>query len=196
MRNVMPLLIFLIIGISCFSQVGINTTEPSKTLDVNGSIRVRGMNERSQPGILAKRLLGVDEDGTMIEVEVEERLNLDKNRLYIDDLYRWRDSDILDVLNINQLRIVILPGEPNDDKRIMNIVSPLGLLNINGIAAGVDGESIWLFSGAGILQLQGLNLFAAPQDQILRSGTYTLQRYDMVQLVYNGTLQKWIIMDN
>lgn len=182
--------------IPTMGQVGINTTDPQATLDVNGSLRIRGMNDDTQPEIYAKRLLGVDATGTVVEVEVEDRLLLEENILSTDNGFRFRDSDILDVLQIYDLRIVILPGEPNDDRRIMSLISPLALININGIEAANDGDSVWLFAASGIVQLQGLNLFALPQDQILTSGTYTLDQFEMVQLVYNGNLQKWLIMDN
>lgn len=41
------ILIALIIGINVFSQVGINTQQPTKTLDINGDLRVRNLEKKS-----------------------------------------------------------------------------------------------------------------------------------------------------
>lgn len=45
--------LFLIVSTQAFSQVGINTTEPMATLDVNGDLRIRQLEERSGSHVLS-----------------------------------------------------------------------------------------------------------------------------------------------
>ena len=60
MKNINPntilqivALLFLIISVQTFSQVGINTTEPMATLDVNGDLRIRQLDEESGSHVLS-----------------------------------------------------------------------------------------------------------------------------------------------
>lgn len=78
----------------------------------------------------------------------------------------------------------------------MNVRSSVGTIDITGIEAGADGESIWLFANDGRVWLERLDARSDPANQILMPGSIQIQQYEMVQLVYSATIQKWIVMDN
>ncbi|MGK6341864.1 C1q-like domain-containing protein [Chryseobacterium sp. DT-3] len=40
-KKIISVLLFFLVGIKCFSQVGINTADPEAMLDINGDLRVR-----------------------------------------------------------------------------------------------------------------------------------------------------------
>ena len=67
-----------------YSQVGIGATEPQATLDVNGSMHVSGIKSSFQQ-IEAVRIIGVDEDGNLVEVDVDENLILENNKIRAND---------------------------------------------------------------------------------------------------------------
>lgn len=59
----MKVLLFLLLSIFIPAQVGINTTEPTKTLDVNGTVRVRDI-----PLLTNKYVLLSDEEGNLTKI--------------------------------------------------------------------------------------------------------------------------------
>jgi hypothetical protein len=71
-----------------------------------------------------------------------------------------------------------------------------GNLDITGIAAGVDGQRIWLYPQNGRIRLMRSNIGSLPANQILGTGVWTVFQYSMMELMYDGLLSKWVIMDN
>lgn len=200
MNNLAPRIAFLLIVLGSFSQsfsqVGIGTTEPQAMLDVNGSFRVTGIKS-SYSDINAVRILGVDEDGNFVEVEVDENLILENNKIRANNkVSRLGDIPTLNISVANNLNLIILPGEPNDDKRVIRIINTAGDLDITGIEAGVDGQTIWLYPQSGRIRLMRGNASSLPANQIQGTGNWNIFQYEMVELMYDATLAKWIIMDN
>ena len=198
MKNLAPLFIALLIAVQTFSQVGINTTEPTATLDVDGNIRVRNMND-SFTDSEAEKIIGLDEDGNFVEVEVDENVILEENKLRVVE-NRYRLANVIAIGgDLNNMDLLILPGEPNDDKKIIRIYTPSLLrapIEITGILAGDDGQTVWLYiQDASGVKLMGLNNNSDPENQFLIPGQLALQQYDMVQLMYDANLQKWVVMD-
>ena len=56
----MKTLIILLLSISTYAQVGINTQEPTRMLDVNGTLRVR-----VTPNSTSTRIAVIEDDGTI-----------------------------------------------------------------------------------------------------------------------------------
>ncbi len=59
----MKTILFFLLSIMTFGQVGINTTEPTKTLDINGDLRVRDI-----PLLSNKYVLLADDNGNITKV--------------------------------------------------------------------------------------------------------------------------------
>ncbi len=68
-------------------------------------------------------------------------------------------------------------------------------VEITGILAGEDGQTLWLFAYSGSLKLIGNSNSSDPENRFLISGQITIQQYELIQLLYDATLQKWLIMD-
>ncbi|MCZ6595414.1 MAG: hypothetical protein O6943_10955 [Bacteroidetes bacterium] len=194
MKNLAPLFIALLIAVQSFSQVGINTTEPTATLDVDGTIRVRKINS-SFTDAVAEKLVGMDEDGSFVEVEVEENLILHDNELRaVESIYRFT-SISLTVINVNNLDLIILPGEPNDDKKVIRIINSTGDdVIITGLKAGQDGQTLWLYAYSGNVKLVANSPLSDPENRFLMSNDVDMPQYTLIQLLYDATLQKWLIM--
>ena len=195
MKNLAPLFIALLFALQAFSQVGINTTEPTATLDVNGNIRVRKMNDNITDSV-AEKLVGMDEDGNFVLVDVDENVILEENKLrVVENRYRFGNVTVIGD-ELNNMDLLILPGEPNDDKKIVRIHTPAdGNITITGILAGEDGQTLWLLAMDGSIRLIGLDNASDPENQFLLAGQISIQQYEMIQLVYVASLQKWLVMD-
>jgi hypothetical protein len=197
MKNLAPLFIALLIAVQAFSQVGINTTEPTATLDVDGNIRIRQMNSTLTSSV-AEKVVGMDEDGNFVLIEVDENVILQENKLrVVENRYRFSSVTVIGA-ELNNMDLLILPGEPNDDKKVIRIHTPAALrtpIEITGILAGDDGQTVWLYPQTGSIKLMGLDNASDPENQFMIPGQLTLQQYDMIQLMYDANLQKWVVMD-
>ena len=197
MKNLAPLFIALLFAVQAFSQVGINTTEPTATLDVDGNIRIRKMNS-SFTNSVAVTIVGMDEDGNFVLIDVDENIILEDNKLRaVERRYRFASVDAIGGTQ-NNMDLLILPGEPNDDKKIVRIYAPENLrasIVITGILAGEDGQTIWLYAQDGSIRLVGNDNGSDPENQFMISGQITIQQYEMIQVMYDTNIQKWVVMD-
>lgn len=198
MRKFAPVFVILLMAFSGYAQVGINTTEPTSTLDVNGTIRVRGAKfSANNNDIIAKRIIGIDDEGNIVEVEVDENIILENNKLRaVNQILKIGDVPGLNVPIINDLNLVIWPGEPNDDKSVIKMNSILGNMIVSGLVAGQDGQQIWLYPVSGDLTLLPNSLLSLFANQIEQNDNMVVKRYSMVRLMYDATRSKWIIMDH
>lgn len=57
--------IVLLFSIPLFSQVGIGTTEPTASLDINGNLRIRSIQEETEEKIATDSILVISRDGTV-----------------------------------------------------------------------------------------------------------------------------------
>lgn len=196
MKKILLTLAVLCSASPLLSQVGINTTQPTATLDIDGNLRVRGIKELQQE-FVATKILGVDDDGNFVEVEVGENVILENNTLRaVERRVRFESTTEINVQVIHNLSLVILPGDPNDDKRVMRIITNGGDVDITGIVAGEDGQVIWLLAYTGKVKLLGSNSGSDPENRFLMPNNIILSQFEMVQLVYDGALQKWLLMAN
>jgi len=193
MKNVFLLIGVLLCVSQGFSQVGINTTEPAATLDVNGTLRVRDFKSINETQ--AVKIVGLDEDGNFIEVDVDENVILKDNKLrVVENRYRSAATPIITGSTVHNYDLVILPGEPNDDKKIIRIMTSGGALDFSGIKAGEDGQMIWLMASSNKIKLLDTNPGSDPENQFLIGASIIVKQYGMVQLVYDATIQKWLVM--
>lgn len=61
----LSLSIVLLFSIPIFSQVGIGTTDPTATLDINGNLRIRTIQEETNEKIAVDSILVISRDGTV-----------------------------------------------------------------------------------------------------------------------------------
>jgi len=196
MKNLAPILIVLLLGFNSYAQVGINTTEPTSTLDVNGNLRIRKADRSTDNDIVATRIVGIDDAGNIVQVEVDENLILENNRIRATNrILKIGDVPALGLPIIDDLDLVIWPGEPNEDKSVIRVQSILGDVIITGIAAGQDGQQIWLYPISGDITFLPNSLLSLFGNRIENNSNLVVQRYEMVKLMYDATRAKWIIMD-
>jgi hypothetical protein len=187
-----------------FAQVGINTADPQAELDVNGSLIVRSLNT-DHTTRSAVRLVGVDAAGRMVPVAMGEDVELEDNKV-VAKKQRLQFGDLPSLIipgngRIDDLDIVILPGEPNHGKSIIRLVHPSpgssssNQITISGIKSAPDGTQIWLYPTEGDLVLLALNANSSTENQIQNNIRLRCSQYEMIQLVYDRTTSKWVVMN-
>lgn len=195
MIKLAPFFGLLLISASSFSQVGIGTTDPQSTLDVNGTLRVTGLKSSLQE-VQAVHIVGLDEDGNFVEVEVDENLILENNKIRATNrILKIGDVPTLGLPIIDDLDLVIWPGEPNEDKAVIRVQSILGDMIITGLVAGQDGQQIWLYPISGQITFVPNSILSLFGNRIEANSNLVVEQYEMVKLMYDATRTKWIIMD-
>jgi hypothetical protein len=63
MKLIFP--VVLLFSLPIFSQVGIGTTNPTASLDINGNLRIRSIQEETNPKIAIDSVLVMSRDGTV-----------------------------------------------------------------------------------------------------------------------------------
>ena len=204
--NKIILVILLCISATSYAQVGINTTEPTSTLDVNGTIRVRSMtvNEQANP----RFVVGSDVNGNLINLELGDNLYIDGNVIRQRFHQTIGEVEPIDASEADDVNLVIWPGGTNSDRSVIKIPSNNGNLIITGIdvsGAGspllAHGKTFYIMAVSGNIRFMSEDLGSSQENQFLLSGGAALiiGQYEMVEVMYDaslgaGTPGRWIIM--
>ncbi|WP_151895209.1 hypothetical protein [Patiriisocius marinistellae] len=195
------LLLIIMFPLGLLSQVGINTDNPQADLDVNGSMRI---GKRVMENIQAKKLLGVDENGMIIELELDDNIYIDGNKVRSDS----RRSGIyrLPLINLSSLHDtggIVWPGGTGEDRTVIRIENLSGDLLMTGIDMSVfstlmdaHGYTMSLYNVSGELTLKSEDSNSLNQNQfILGDGNdVSLKQYEMVKIMYDAFLERWVVM--
>lgn len=192
MKNYLVIFLMLLFCGVSIAQVGVNTTDPTSTLDVNGTLRVRTLTiSASQP---ATKIVGVDADGNLTEVEGGRNIQIEENVINADTrtytIDRSLDTFTTEFIN----NLIVFPGGPATGSGIVRINTTFPITFLTGIEAAPDGTVVVLYPANGILTLLPLNPLSLPQNQIMPNADLTVPLGQTVQLFYNAVIQKWIVM--
>ena len=201
MRNIIAIVLLLFVGIQMQAQVGVNTKNPQATLDINGTLRVQ---TRSMVNGEVKKLLGVDEQGVIIEVELDENLYIEDNVVKYngrkESVYSMPAFAANDAAN---LAGIIWPGGAGNGKSVVRIENLFNDLEITGIDVSLfptpmdaHGYTISLYNISGELNLKSEDNTSLNENQFILSdgNDVNIKQYEMIKLMYDGILQKWIVM--
>lgn len=185
----LPLVLFAC-GIS-FAQVGVNTTNPTSSLDVNGTLRVRTLTASAT--VPATLMVGVDSNGNLMEVDTGQNIELNGNVFAGNNTQTIdRSAPIVTATTINNL--VALPSGPVTGFNMIRVRTTLPITFLTGVEAAADGTTIVLYPTDGILTLLSLDIGSLPQNQIMPHVDLVIPQYQTAQLVYDADIQKWIKM--
>ncbi|TYB80350.1 hypothetical protein ES676_01400 [Bizionia saleffrena] len=181
-------------------QVGINTLNPEETFDVNGTSKFRTTD---QAEITTTKIGGLDDNGVFREITIGTNLKLQSNTLSSYGNPRYSFGEItLDYNSSNgkfdNVDLLIGSGESNEDKNIIKIkvTDTDGDSEFTGIKAGANGQHIWLYPLHDKLKLKKNDEGSLGPNQIEANIKTDLEQYDMIELLYDGTREKWIIMEH
>ena len=199
------LFILLFSSALTYSQVGIGTTSPTETLDIDGTLRVR---DPTPTGINALKIGGLDANGVFHEITVGANLFLENNVLSArkTPFVHSFGSIVLEGVTEDyygvDLKLGI--GEANEGKSIIKISHPSrSSLKIFQIAGGYDGQQIWLLTArpSTINALTNIEIHVTTSNQagLIRGTTMFIGNYEMVHMVYDASITtggKWLIMSS
>lgn len=185
----LPLL--LLITVISFAQVGVNTTDPTTTLDVNGTVRIRNLASTGMGP--SSGIIGVDAMGYMSGVEIGKNVEMINNVMEAHNTYTIdRSAGPHPSGTIDNL--AVLPSGPVTGFNMIRVSTTLPVTFLTGIEAAPDGTTIVLYPTDGQLTLLSLNIGSSPENQIMPNSNLVILQYETAQLVYDGIMEKWILM--
>lgn len=184
-----------------FSQVGINTTKPTSTLDVNGTLRVRQMtgvgNLQEHRAI---QVVGIDSLGNFVPITIGENVQLIDNTLVAMNRTTAIGSLPAPITGnrVNNLGIggILFPGEGDRGRGIIRMEFTASNLEITGIEEAPDGTHIWLYAYSGPIRLRPNDSNSATRNQIENNRRLQADQYEMIELMYDAHHGKWIVMSH
>ena len=190
-----PLIVAIFLATSfCFSQVGINTSTPSETMEVNGTLKV---NNTTQAAVTTTKIAGLNSTGNFRDIAVGTNLVLKSNVLSAKSAFDHSFGTISFTVKANHdVDLLLDAAELNEGKSIIRINNTAGDTEITGIKDGYDGQQIWLYPQDGKLTIKTLNTGSLVANRIENNAKPGCLVYGMISLVYDGTRSLWIIMQN
>ena len=190
------ILILLLAPTLIFAQVGIGTTSPQETLDVNGSIRISNITKSS-----ATRMLGTDANGTLNEVVIGGNLELNSGALRSTGSTKYFTKTMIfnTTSNGHKFHDVNLDLEgANKDETVFRITGTNHRFEFTGIAGGTDGRHIVLMNvSPENFKLSDNDSGSIAQNRIetMSGGFEQTSGKGVAELIYDGGLQRWIIIN-
>ncbi len=135
--------LYIILTTSLYSQVGINTVNPTETLDVNGTTRIRTL-----PASTSTNIVVAESDGTLGIATVFNQQTINYPTVYIDDVSYypiWTDNYVQHIRDIdfNFERTITIPDGKTAWIRV-EFYMPIGLYAPpNTRVAAYQGACLW-----------------------------------------------------
>ena len=188
-------ILFGLYSIVSIAQVGINTTSPAETLEVNGTFKV---SNTTQGTVTTTKMAGLNNAGNLRDIAIGTNLVLKNNVLSSKSAFDHSFGDITSngSNDKDDVDLLLETGETNEEKSIIRINSNNGDQKFTGIKAGYDGQHIWLSPQDGKLTLKTLDTNSLVANRIEDNNKPGCLVYGMIELVYDGTRNLWIIMQN
>ncbi|MAL61222.1 MAG: hypothetical protein CMC14_14370 [Flavobacteriaceae bacterium] len=195
----MKLVLFFLVFFSChlsFAQVGINTTTPNETLDVNGTLRIQNTGS-----INSSKILGRDTNGTVGTIDVGDNITINNNTLYADGSNQYGIVNIPITANTPNTKIHNIDldlGGTNAFKTVFRLTGANASFTITGIDGGTDGRHVLLLNiTTSNMTLDHENVQSTASNRINTLGTPSeaTSGQGAIELVYDGVLNRWLILN-
>lgn len=186
-----------------YAQVGVNTTNPLETLDVNGTLAVRGLDANSAA---TTKLVGATATGTTASVVVGQNLNLTNGVLNATTgAVRYLPVIINGAFfasTVNNLDLDLNVG--NADRTLFILRGNNGApstFTITGIAGGTDGRLIVIRADR-----QNFNIFIENESPNSLAGnrlqfannpsqSTNVNGFGSLTFVYVGAVSRWVLIN-
>ena len=211
------IILFLLLPLYGLTQVGIGTTTPTETLEVNGTMKV---NNLSPSSVSTTQIMGVDNQGVFHIITIGDNLTLNNNVLDAefgigggsgdDDDDDFSFGEIVLEANEEHHNVDLLIGnnpvtDVNREHEVIRISSTDGDdddIEITGFVAGFDGQNVWLYAQNGDVKLKDNEVDTSiinpdgslPANKIEKNGKMKIDQWELMRIVYDGQLEKWVIM--
>ncbi|AZQ44937.1 hypothetical protein [Nonlabens ponticola] len=202
-------------AISMTAQIGVNTNEPTANLDVNGTLRVRSL-EKTTNGFQANGtvlyIMGVDQDGNVIPIEIGENIVLENNILKVqlpeqdnspeelpnggqlNELYESGDEAVINNLDLG----IVLPGDGRASWPVFKLENGSNdeEVQITGIRPAPNGTMAYLYPTSGSIMLRKNDNDSEPENRIEAQNNIKIKKNEMALIMYDAQIQKWIVVSS
>ncbi|WP_432410142.1 hypothetical protein [Rasiella sp. SM2506] len=204
MKKLIFFTLIIVFSTSTYAQIGINTTNPQATLDIEGTVRIKNTKGKTLDGenIIATKIVGLDEQGNIVELTTDTNVYLENN--IIKTVERKVELGSLPEFSggqANNVSLIVFPGGSNGGKTVIRLQHDTGNFDITGFDVGelggpaaADGYTVWLFAVDGDVNLRAENNGSTAVNRIAANNDITIEQFQMVKILYDGVLQRWVIM--
>jgi hypothetical protein len=198
MKRILQFLLLCLASLS-YAQVGINTNDPKEMLHVNGTMRVEGTGEITNTA----SLVGVDTDGNLTTVNLENTLDLVDNELILRSgiTYGIGSVDLGSITGnfIHDLDLKLGPGEVNQGKSVIKVYNTPGVVTITGFKGRVEGLHLFFYHFASpkitFFDAGNNKTESFEENRILTlANSQGLTGFGCVEFIYDGVAKKWILL--
>ncbi len=190
------LLFIILVPFVALSQVGINTTTPQATLDVNGSLRVANV-----PSSNAAKVIGTDVNGTVSQVNIGDNLQLTSGTLHSNGSTKYfvatkSTPTLFSGFPFHNVDLELTTT--NKDIVVFRLSGSSHNYEFTGVSGGTDGKHIILLNvSANNFKVSDESPLSLPQNRIITmaGGFEQTSGAGLVELVYDGTINRWIVLN-
>lgn len=205
MKKIITIALIAIIS-PIYSQVGIGTIEPTETLDIDGTLRVRATAPHI--GTELVKIGGLDANGVFHEIAIGTNLILKNNTLSVKIPFdhSYGSIHLEGSIYFENVDLKLNEGEENEGKTIIKISfddpsnRPLPTFDIRSLKIdGIrDGQQIWILCDTREIRFLTTGDPENPPGHILGYAPYNpkVNRNEIVNFVYDGEIKKWRIANN
>lgn len=187
---------FLFFPLVVFSQVGINTTNPQDTLHVNGTARITNTSSTT-----STQLMGANANGTINNVSIGTNLELTGGTLNAFGAATYGIVSVpIATGPVNQQFDDVDLGinGANQNKTVFRLTGRTNNYRFSGLAGGTDGRHIILLNiPTANFRLENDDTSSIAANRIITlSGNFeSTSGQGSAELVYDGTLQRWLLIN-
>ncbi len=132
----------------------------------------------------AKKILGVDENGMIMELNLDDNLYIDDNKIYYDPRKETiRTLSVTTLGNVNNMPSIIWPGAAGNGRAVIRLVNTLGNITITGIdmsafATPLDahGYTLTLYNVTGDIFIRNEDPASLLQNQFIGQNGNTVSK--------------------
>ena len=187
--------LFLLVFAPNVAQVGINTTTPQEMLHVNGKIRVDDTK-----GLTAVSVLGVDNTGTLNEMEVAGALEIHNNTIIASGTGYYSVVNVPVTTPTPNTRLDDLDlgvDGTNAYKTVIRFTGATNSFDVTGIQGGIEGRHIILLNSMsvnmGVVDESNQSLAANRIITYSGSPSESTSGQGAIELVYDGS--RWVVLN-